>query len=438
MAKARKTPRLSQRGVALIMVVVGIAVLTVVGAEFAYNSRVDLQLAANQRDEIRAYFLARSSIGLSRLVLRFQKQLDQLQIPNPADLLGKVLNQGPGGAQAGGAVPQPSSLSIQIWKMAKVDCYLLQGLVASEEEPKLGVGPRASDLEFDRENPEEAERQKQRNFGGFEGCFSSQISDEEERTNLAKLDAPALSSLAVLARTLTLFGDKRYEFLFEREDSHRVKTSPTDLILAIRDWMDEDEVQSALNLSGQGEPFVKGFSDENSEYDRRYNPRYRAKNARFDSLEELYLVHGVNDRFMAAFGDKVTVFPGPNSRPNVNSDDPLTIALNIISVAANPRDPRLADPIFLDSVIKKVQAAKLFALFGFSVLDFCRVVESAGIPVNSSIINNPVNQRQVGDKSFTYRIRAVGEAGAVQKTITAVVRMDLDEKLGTLVYWKEE
>lgn len=43
------------RGVALIIALVSITLLTVVATEFAYNSRVDLQLAANQRDEVRAY-----------------------------------------------------------------------------------------------------------------------------------------------------------------------------------------------------------------------------------------------------------------------------------------------------------------------------------------------------------------------------------------------
>src|SRR5712692_3177853 len=73
-----------ERGVTLMIVIVAIAILTAVATEFAYNSRVDLQLATNQRDEVRAYFLARSGIGLSRLLLRFQKQVDTIQIPNIA------------------------------------------------------------------------------------------------------------------------------------------------------------------------------------------------------------------------------------------------------------------------------------------------------------------------------------------------------------------
>ncbi len=47
-------------------------------------------------------------------------------------------------------------------------------------------------------------------------------------------------------------------------------------------------------------------------YDR-FDPRYEAKNARFDSVDELYRVHGVTDMFMAAFRDRLTVYPDVNS-----------------------------------------------------------------------------------------------------------------------------
>src|SRR5262249_5703323 len=141
------------------------------------------------------------------------------------------------------------------------------------------------------------------------------------------------------------------------------------------------------NLTGQGtDRFLQGFSDENYNYDR-YNPRYRAKNARFDTLDELYLVHGVNDLFMAAFKDRFTVYPGPNSRPNVNTDDPVLLYMAILNVAdPNRPDPRLKDPLFVDSLIKQIRAARMFNFVGTGVPEFVNVVAAAGVPVNSSIL----------------------------------------------------
>jgi general secretion pathway protein K len=461
-AAARPPSLEPRRGVAMLLVLVGLAVLGLVANEVQYNSVVELRLATNQRDELRAHFLAKSGIGLSRLLLRFQKQMDAIQIPNLGGMLQGLLG-GAGGAGGmgglgalggllgGGANPAalagalggaggagaPSSMSIQLWRMAKVDCHMLEMMVPEiDEKGQAKKLPSSKKFDFDDENPELAKSQQSRRFGSFTGCFDTKITDEEERINLNKLDAPQLSAQVLLSQLVAALGDKKYEFLFEKEDSNRVKTTPTDVIIAMRDWIDEDETSSTLNFSGQGEPFLRGFSDENGNY-VKYDPAYRAKNGRFDSLDELYLIHGVNDRFMAAFKDRLTVYPDVNSRLNINTDDPILLELAIRTVADPSRiDPRLADPVFIDTLIQKIRAARLFALFGMSAMDFVNLVAAAGVAVNPTIINNVQNQRFIGDKSSTYRVAVTGQAGDVTRTITAVIR--LDDGLGRLVYWREE
>jgi len=243
-------------------------------------------------------------------------------------------------------------------------------------------------------------------------------------------------------RLVDLLTDKRFEFLFEREDSNHMKVAPIDVLIDMRDWIDEDEIQSTLNLatlavSGVGDPFVKGFADENSQYDK-YTPRYKAKNARLDSLDELYMVHGVNDRFMAAFRDRFTVYPDVNAKLNINTDDPMLLYMAILSVAdpSHP-DPRIRDPVFVDALIQRIRAARMMSFMGMSVTDFTSVIAASGVAVNPLIQNNVQNNTAVSDKTSTFSIKSVGEAGSVQKTISAVVRMD-DQGLGRLVYWREE
>ena len=90
----------------------------------------------------------------------------------------------------------------------------------------------------------------------------------------------------------------------------------------------------------------------------------------------------------------------------------------------------------MQEFITRIQTARMFAVFGMSVQDFVAVVESAGIKVNSDVKNNAAGNRFIGDKSNTFTLTSIGEAGDVQKTITAVIR--LDDALGKLVYWKEE
>jgi general secretion pathway protein K len=340
----------------------------------------------------------------------------------------------PGMPGAGGG----GSMSIQLWRMAKIDCHMLSQMVPEIDEKGAAIKKSSIDkkFDFDEENPELGKDQANRRFGSFTGCFDTVISDEEERINLNKLDAPQLTSQVMVAQLLATIADKKYEFLFEKEDSNRVKVVPNDVLINMRDWVDEDETGSALNFSGQGDAFLKGFSDENGNY-TKYDPAYRAKNGRFDSLDELFMVHGVNDRFMAAFKDKLTVYPNVNSRLNINTDDPIMLEVAVRSIVDPMRpDPRLADPIFMDTLIKKIRAARVFALFGMSANDFVNIVASAGVPVNASIQQNVQGNRFIGDKSTTYRVRVTGEAGDVTRTITAVVR--LDDGLGRLVYWREE
>jgi general secretion pathway protein K len=429
--------RRGERGIALIMVVIAIALLTVLGTEFAYNTRVELQMATNSRDELRAFYLAKSGIGLSRLLLKFQGQLDGMQLPNLGSLIGQLGGALGGGSSGGSPSTPPSTMSIQLWRMARIDCHMLQGMVRepepTAEETKIGNSRLSSDEDF----PEVGEEQSQRSFGSFTGCFLSQISDEEEKINVQRLNATGADARSTFTVLTNLLADKRFEFLFEREDSHGVRLQPQEQLIALRDWVDEDESGSAVDAAGVGEPFVKGFADENGPYDR-YNPRYKAKNAFFDSLDELYMVHGVNDRFMAAFRDRLTVYPDINSKINVNSDDPIILYMAIIAVSDPIRpDPRLRDPVFVDALIRQIRQARMFSLFGMSGLDFVKLVQAAGVPVNTSILNNfQTANRAISDKSKTFKIKSVGEAGTVQKTLTAVVR--IDQGLGKLVYWREE
>jgi len=436
-ASPRRKPRSQrrQRGVALIIAVVSITLLTVVATEFAYNTRVDLQLATNQRDEVQALYMARSGVALSRLLLRFQKQVDQTPIPN----IGNMISQFTGGGTAAPGGQQPaSSLNIQLWKLARVDCHMLKGLVpAGGEEGTEEEGPSGPALHEDEDiSAALADAPAKRSFGSFTGCFLSTISDEEEKLNLQRLNAGQGDAMPTAMRLMDLLGDKRFEFLFSRDDANKVRVSPQDVVLSIKDWTDENKTASALDLVSAAGPFVDGFSDEGSAYSR-YDPRYEPKNARFDSIDELYRVHGVNDRFMAAFRDRLTVYPDQNSKPNVNTDDPLMMYMAILSAADPARpDPRLRDPVFVQELISRIRAARAFSFFGTGVADFVSAIEGAGIAVNPTIKANVAGNRFLGDKSTTFTIKSVGEAGSVQKTLTAVIR--LDDGLGKLVYWREE
>ncbi len=63
-----------QRGVAMLIVLTWLALMISVIGEFTYGTTVDAAQAANARDELRAHYLARSSVSLSRLLIKIQQQ----------------------------------------------------------------------------------------------------------------------------------------------------------------------------------------------------------------------------------------------------------------------------------------------------------------------------------------------------------------------------
>jgi general secretion pathway protein K len=434
-----------------------LAILTAVGVEFSYSARVDLRLAENMRDEMRAHFLARSAVSLSRLLLHFQKQLDGLG-GQLSSALGQLQSTIAGSTAAGGnntprtpmgTLPTSTgtpaqqatttkSLGIRLWELVPVDSNVFGSMLSGG-----GLGDIFPRDERDRDRDRERERRPgQREpgigmhaFGTFDGSYSAKITDENTRINVVGLAGLSAQQLPAYLQLRGLMQDPKYDFIFDEEDANRDRVRRDDVILALKDWMDEDEVGSALDPTNPRAPFVSGFSDENGPYSR-YNPRYKAKNDRPDSLEELHMVWGINDRFMAAFGDRLTVWLDKNAKININSSDPLQTVANIIAAAANPNDPRLLDPRLLATILQELQLRRMVSFFGLSVADFIGTLQANGITVRPELANASNPGQFFGDTSDTFRIVATGRVGRIEKKITAVVRYD--DLLGKLLYWKEE
>jgi general secretion pathway protein K len=169
----------------------------------------------------------------------------------------------------------------------------------------------------------------------------------------------------------------------------------------------------------------------------KYQYRYRSKNALFDSLDELYMVDGASDLFMAAFRDRLTVYPDKNRMLNINTNDRLQQILNIMSVAANENDPKLRNFVVIQSILDQIALVKLSMPFvGMSLQTFLSIVESNGIVLRPEIKSAGQNNRWLGDKSETFTIKATGQAGKVERTMTAVVRYN--DALGKVLYFREE
>lgn len=390
---------------------VAVAVLTALAADLAYESRVSLQIAANARNELQATYLAKSGVALSRLVLAFQQEVED------------AIPRFPGAP----AAPRP-----QLWKLAPVSSELADGLLGGEA----------------RSRPETAAAG---HAGPDAGGFQVEIQDEGGKVN-AQLEGTATGMLPAQVQALwQLVCDPRWDPLFDREDENGLRVSRTDLLVYLRDWVDDEVPPSSSALAASfapngcaiatpQNPFEQGFGDENFPYDRGED-RYRAKNARMDSLDELYLVAGIGDTFMAAFGDGLTVYLPRDAKRNVNETDPVRLLGLVRMMAAAPDDPTLLDPAFLGRLLKAITLQTLGGVLSLTPADLGRLVQESGVAVNQNLLTEGP-QSPFTDRSTVFRLRSAGRAGDVTKTLDVVVRVEKIQANvptpGKIVHWREE
>lgn len=398
---------------ALLMVITTVAVLTSVVVEFSYSTHVDLRLAANSRDALRAHYLAKSATNFARLVLYFQGQIQRLSPPE------------------GGQLPpgMPGMGGIRLWELIPIECDAINGFVQAvqgEEEdddrPPAPLSPRPGELV-----PAEGLQP----FGSYQGCFGAVIEDEESKINVNKLNNPGMSGSFTALLLYHLISDERWDFLFEEENRHRERIDREEFLIRLKDWIDENEVESALDLTLTTGVFVDTASDEERHY-VRYPQRYRPKNALFISMDELHLVAGMSDRLMAAFEDRLTVYPDINSKLNLNTDDPIQRLTILRLMARDPRHPAFDNAYTVESMLRELDKMRVLNPFGpLTPQQFALVLQMHGLEARQDVMNT-----EFGTTSETFQIRATGQAGDVAQTLTTVVR--LDDGLGKVLYYRED
>jgi len=362
-------------------------------------------------------------------------------------------------AAAAGALGGMPSIGIRLWDLVPIDSsaaalFLGGGLgggsqdtvVRASTTPAGAPGAGAAYPAPGATPAGGAEPQGQRRlFGDMEGSFHASIQDEDRKINIRQLDAIGAFPAAQALRLAQLIKDPAWDFLFDEDDANGLRVSRRDLFGALKDWEDQDETSSTYT-GNPAKPFESGFGDENPLYDRLPD-RYHAKNAPYDSLDELYMVAGVSDAFMAAFGDRLTVYPDLGAPINVNTDDPQQIMVNALLMSDPPGmpQPALADPAFMQKLQAALVLAKPFPFMSMTPQQFAGVLQALGVKVQPLYLQalNTDQRSPFGDRSATFRIRAVGVAGGVRKSIEAVVTFDrraegLAQDLGRLLHWREE
>ena len=393
--------RKSEGGMAILVVVATIMVLTVLVTELTYGAQVRFMVAHHQRDRVQSYWLARSGYNIYRLVLAANRDLQK------SGALEQIDAFMPGAS---------SMMGDALWKMLpSINTGLFRML--------LGAGGDADDIdeetmtEFQKtgravvdEETITYSRFSDKSFLEFDGDFAAEVSDHESMIYVNNMagDSGLIQDSTTGKQIFALMSGEDNDAWFRERNLDR-----WELIGNLKDWVDPDNTRSA----GLG-----GYED--ALYNRLDDP-YLCKNAPFDTKEEIRLVEGWQDDVFERFGDKLTVY-GSGSLNMGGIDDEVLKAVIRASAQSQPTDTDL------ENCIETIQMATLFTN-PEKYEELAEIVtNNCGIPMDTSTSSTPF---KMTTSSQTFTVTSTGMAGTSSVTITAV--LDYQSKgSGKLLYWR--
>ncbi|MSP24107.1 MAG: general secretion pathway protein GspK [Myxococcales bacterium] len=414
-ASRAKGRRGRERGVALIMVLLSIVVLTVFLTEVQEQSATAFAGAIGERDRLRAEYHARSAVNLARLLIATEPKVRKAVEP-----IFRMLN------------PKGKAPQIPVWEfVAEV----------------LGPFNDAAGAEsFSALTKIDAAAGEKLGLGG-PGRFEVVIVDEDSKLNVnvgARGDIISRTRLA--QQLLGLIGPAQYNPMFEATDLDEQLSDRQTICREIIDWTDSDTNLEPCDPSASAP--ASGAEDN---YYQTIGLPYFRKNAAFDSLDELRLVRGISDDFWATFVDpdprdpkKRVMTVWGQGKINVNSANAQTL---LALVCGGAPDAELCTDVaqasaFL-SVVTLVRSMTAGAPLFSSAADFIAALKGKGLigPHLATLGVKPVKFRSeaemkkiVTTESKMFSIYAVGvvpgRGGDTRTSIHAVADFRKSAVLG--------
>jgi hypothetical protein len=427
-----------QSGVALLVTISALAMLIALVSQFTIGTTVDVAQAANARDELRAHYLARSAVELSRLLIKIQLQFVEPIMASAQKMINDMAGQDLGISLR---VTDYTGPLLGFFSGNKTDVAMLGSLVGVDTSQAKGLGV-------------------------VQGTMDAEISNEDGKIdiNCGGGNPPSRANQVTVYRLLTaLFMSPRYDLLFSTPDADGRFVDRMTLASALIDWADSDQQMFSLDANSAG--------SEDYRYDQRADP-YLAHDDHYDTIGETGLVHGMNADFSEAFRPYLTTYASdPNCKVNLASIKgdctPLIVGLVRAALMPDPAKPP-DDPSILDDNKIYPLASVLCersAAVGFTSLD--TVIGVLTNPAASLAQDDPrfqmmqnltgitITKQQLSTVAYVgparvYRVVATGESGKVKKRITVILdtARSLDNPVtddpvsekaaGVIQYWREE
>jgi general secretion pathway protein K len=342
----------NRRGVALMLVLSAVAMLTSMGIEFAYNTSIYYDLAQNEADRLKAFYLAKSAYNFMRLELKFDRMFRQIvQSQN----LGQYL-----GENAQLPLCQQFPLSTGLIRAVFLEGKLPGGLggegaaegaapAAGETPPPEGEGaPAGEAIEEARKDSSLSQEQGAKDFLQFDGDFDGECIDEGTKINLNGFYG--LAKTPGVEGTTSAF-DQYGQFLFRFFSQPRIKplfeeadVRISDIIASIGDWID-------IGVEG-------GAGGAGAAVYQRDGASYPARTGKLVTLLSAYLIEGVVDEWFEPTIDSFTIYGDGTVNVCTASPD-IVESLIRRYVDATPNLPplRLEDPEEMARLTKAVTDA---------------------------------------------------------------------------------
>jgi hypothetical protein len=321
-----KPKRKNQRGIALVTVLIAIAITLVISNEFGTTTSTDMIAAANYRDQVRSKFLAASAQNLGELVIRIQQRLDNIK-----QLRGLV-------------------------QLTDYADQLVLPFCGGPEEVQAAIGFSSTQI---------------KGLGADIGTcgFNGPIKTEDDKINVNCANvAASWQTLQTALYALVYF--PAYDSVFDDNDAQGWHRERMQQVNAILDYIDRD-TQMGSNRGTTEDYGYESLKD-----------RYYAKNNYIDTVGELKMVRGVDDRFWTLFGNAFTVYGGCKTNLTALSNTQLIAAILYVA-ADNPNDPVILDQRRLFLLASYIGKAREFGENFTTLDDFITFVKDPSASVSS-------------------------------------------------------
>lgn len=265
--------RRNKKGMALLLVLTSIVIITVMIVELSYNSRIASTVSANYKDEVAAEYLAKSSVNVALLRLAIVRKIKTFK---------------------SGSFTIPQEVTSMIISMPFIfpPPTEMLALVGIGGEMGLGLSNMLDKIKTDNNIAK---------VGHFDNTIIGM--DSRLNINMVPLTEESVNTFKEQMKNLyasTVLNDESF--------GHRYSMEEFEILLNnIIDWIDVDSES-------------RNGGDEARYYDKK-DPVYKPRNASIPTISELHMIEGMNDELFDVTTPMMTVFSSGSINVNKVSNE---------------------------------------------------------------------------------------------------------------------